>query len=218
MLYLLVLGAFALMALAYVGMVAYMRHRDGFQPSYAGLLVMTITMGCMFAAISLLHRFGLDIQHGKPRDVFWTALGMVWVVLAVQTVYHRRFSGTVLMDVGVAPMFKLRIAVAILMVALAISLAVYPESRTQAFAYLTWGAWFFLISRGRIEVRDRGLMVGVFLAWNRIARCESAANDLVRLKLRKGIQRTVHVKLPPARRDQFIELVNERKSDIAPPE
>jgi len=210
-LYLFMLGGFGVMVLSYLLTTLYMRRRNGIQPNYTGLLIMVTSMGCFVAAFYILRRFGLDLQHGQPRDIFWLGLSIVWLVSAARTAYQRQMSGTVLMDLGPAPMFKLHTGLAGLMGALASGLAVNAASRAQAFAYSTWSAWSFVMARGRFEVRDRGVIASGLLPWNRIAGCAATADNAVRLNLNKGLQRTVDIRLPADRRDGFIQLVNARK-------
>ena len=127
--FLFILGGFGVMALTYLLMTFYMRHKDGIQPSYTGLLIMATSMVCVLAGFYALQRFGIDVHHGQPRDFFWLLLGILWLVLSVWTVYQRQTSGTVLMDLGAAPMFRIQIVFAVFMAALAIGFAVNPESR-----------------------------------------------------------------------------------------
>src|SRR5215510_4902644 len=210
-LYLFMLGGFGVMVLSYLLTTLYMRRRNGTQPNYTGLLIMVTSMGCFVAAFYILRRFGLDLQYGRPRDIFWLGLSIVWLVSAARTAYQRQMSGTVLMDLGPAPMFKLHTGLAVLMGALAIGLAFNSASRAQAFAYSTWSAWSFVMARGRFEVRDRGVITAGLLPWNRITGCAATADNAVRLNLNKGLQRTVDIRLPADRRDGFIQLVNARK-------
>ena len=188
-----------------------MRTRDGVQPSYTGLLIAVTTMGCFVSAFYILRRFGFDLLHA-PLDIFWLVLGIMWLVSSVWTVYQRQTSGTVLMDLGPAPMLILWIGSAVLLGASAIGLAT-TGSRTQAFAFGTQSAWSFLMARGRIEVRDRGVILSAangLLPWNRIAGCVATDDNSARLNLNKGLQRFVDVRLPADRRDGFIQLVNAR--------
>jgi hypothetical protein len=97
------------------------------------------------------------------------------------------------------------------MPALAIAFAINPESRVQAFAQITWSAWFFVMVRGRFQVRDRGIITGGLFPWDRIHRCAATGDNTVRLNLNKGVHRTIDLKLPADRRDAFIQLVNPRK-------
>jgi hypothetical protein len=209
-LFMVVVGCFGSLVLSYLVTSVYMRRRIGTQPSYTGLLIMCTSVGSFLLAVYVLRRFGVDLLHGQPRDIFWVVLGLVWLVQAVWAGYQRQSSGAVLMDLGPSPMFKLQLAFAILMAALAITFAIDHESRAQAFAYINWSAWFFVMARGRFEVRDGGVISGGFLPWNRIAQCVATGDNAVRLNLNKGLRRTVDLKLPAERRDGFIELVNRR--------
>jgi hypothetical protein len=67
------------------------------------------------------------------------------------------------------------------------------------------------MARGRFEIRDRGVISGGLLPWHRISRCFATANNVVSLKLNRGMQRTVDFKLPANRRDEFIQIVESRK-------
>ena len=206
-----ILVACGVMVLGYLLKVSYMRTRDGVQLSYTGLLIAVATMGCFVSAFYILRRFGFDLLHA-PRDIFWLVSSIMWLVAAVWTVYQRQAGGAVLMDLGPAPMLKLWIGSAVLLAASAIGLAI-TGSRTQAFAFGTQSAWFFAMARGRIEVRDRGVILSPangLLPWNRIAGCVATDYNSVRLNLNKGLQRTVDVRLPADRRDGFIQLVNAR--------
>jgi hypothetical protein len=207
---LVVIGGFGTLVLSYVLTSIYMRRRIGIQPNYIGLLIMCTSMACFLLAFYVLRRFGLDLLRGHPRDIFWVVLGLVWLVQAVWAGHQRQSSGEILMDLGPSPIFKLQLALAILMAALAIGLAIAPESRAQAFAYMTWSAWFFQMARGRFEVRNGGVIIGGLLPWNRITQCAATGDNAVRLNLSRGLRRTVDLKLPVERRDGFVELVNGR--------
>src|SRR4029077_8963171 len=126
----------------------------------------------------LLKRLGLDLLHGGPRDVFWLILGLVWLGLAIWPVHQRRASGPILMDLGPSPLFKLYLACGLSMAVVAILSALNPNSRAQAFGYVTWAAWFFVMARGRFEIRDRGVMSGGLLPWHRISRCFATDNNV----------------------------------------
>jgi hypothetical protein len=206
------LGGLGVMVLSYLLTIFYMRRNHGIQPRYTGLLIIVTTVGCLVPAFYILRRFGLDLQHGPARDIFWLALSILWLVSAVWTVYYRQMSGTVLMDLGPASMFKLQMGLSVLLGVVAIGLAIDSGSRAKAFAYGAWSAWFFVMARGRFEVRDRGVITAAqLLPWNRIAGCVATADNKVRLNLNKGLQRTVDIRLPADRRDGFIQLVNARK-------
>jgi hypothetical protein len=208
-------GWFALAAIAYVLISFYMRARIGPQPGYAGLLTITAAMSGVLITFHTLQRFGIDLMHGRPRDVFWLILGLLWLVLAGRMLHQRLSSGVVLMDLGPAPMFKLQIASAVLLLVVAISLVIDSESYVQAFAYSTWAAWFLVMARGRFAVRDRGIVAGEFLPWSRITGCVVTGDDAVRMQLSRGPRRTVTIRIPPGRRDAFIDLVN-RQKEAAP--
>jgi hypothetical protein len=212
--FLFILGGLSVMVITYLLMTFYMRRRDGVQPSYRGLLILTTSMACTVAVIYMLQRFGLDVRHGHPRDIFWLVLGVAWLVLALRTAYQRQSSGAVLMDLGPAPMFKLQRGFGVLMLGVAIGLAINPESRVQAFAYITWSVWFFVMASGRFQVRDRGIITGGLLPWDRITLCVAMAENRVRLTLNKGLQRTVDLSVPADCRDGFIRLVNGRGSQL----
>jgi hypothetical protein len=205
------LGGFGLSVLGYLLAIFYIRRRDGIQPGYAGLLIMCISMGGFLLLFLVLRRFGLDLLHGGPRDIFWLILGFLWLGLAIWTVHQRHSSGTILMDLGPSPLFKLYLGCGVLMAAVAIRSALNPNSRAQAFGYVTWSAWFFVMARGRFEIRDRGVISGGLLPWHNISGCFATANNVVSLKLNRGMQRTVEFKLPPDRRDEFIRIVESRK-------
>jgi hypothetical protein len=206
-----VLVGFGLMVLSYLLATFYMRRRHGIQPRYTNLLIMITTVGCFVPAFYILRRFGLDLRHGQARDIFWLVLSIVWLVSAGRTAYQRQTSGTVLMDLGPAPMFKLYMGLAVLLGVVAVGLAIDSGSRAQAFAYGAWSAWFFVMARGGFQVRDRGIIAARLLPWNRIAGCVATDDDRVRLSLNKGLQRTIDIKLPAERRDGFIQLVNAHK-------
>jgi hypothetical protein len=206
------LGGFGVMVVAYLLTTFYMRRRDGVQPSHKDVLIMATFMGCCVLVFYVLDRFGISLQHGQSRNIFSFGLGILLLVLALWTTHERRSSGTVLMDLGRSPLFKLHMGLTVLMAVMAVGFAFYPESRGQAFGYATWSAWFFVMARGRFEVRDRGIIIGSLLKWNRIARCVATDDNKVRLNLSKGIKRTVDLKLPADRRDEFIQLVNSRKA------
>ena len=206
------LGGFSLSVLAYLLMIFYVRRRDGNQPGYAGLMIMCISMGGFLLVLLVLRRFGLDLLHGGPRDVFWLVLGFVWLGSAIWTVHQRHSGGALLMDLGPSPFFKLYLGCGVLMATVAIPLALNPDSRAQGVAYVTWSAWSFVMARGRFEVRDRGVISGGLLPWHRISGCFATASNVVSVKLNRGIQRTVDFKLPPNRRDEFIQIVENRKS------
>src|SRR6476620_218905 len=92
------LGGFSLSVLAYLLAMAYIRRRDGIQPSYAGLVVMCISMSGFLFVFWALRGFGVDLLHRGSRDVFWLAMGFVWLGLAIWMVHERHSSGALLMD------------------------------------------------------------------------------------------------------------------------
>lgn len=202
------------MVLSYLLIGFYIRRNHGVQPGLTGLFIMVISMVCALIAFYGLKRFGLDLLHGRPRDIFWIVLGLTWLVLSVRTAYERQSSGTVLMDLGPSPMFKLQIAFAVLMGGLAVGFSMNRLTRSQAFAHLMWSVWFFVMARGRFQVRDRGIITGGILPWKRIARCTAKSDNMVRLNLNNGLQRAVDLKLPSDRRDEFIQIVNLRKGTL----
>ena len=69
------LGGFGVSVLAYLLTIFYIRRRDGIWPGYAGLLIMCISMGGFLLVLWVLRRFGLDLLHGGPHDIFWLILG-----------------------------------------------------------------------------------------------------------------------------------------------
>jgi hypothetical protein len=160
------------------------------------------------ALFYVLRRFGLNLQSGEPRDIFWLILGFVWIGLVIWTAYQRQSSGAILLDLGRSPLFKLYTACGLLMVAVAIPAAIDPRSRTQAFAFIAWSAWNFVMAGSHLEVRDRGIFSNGFLPWRRIVACVATTDNTVRLQLRRGMTRTLDFKLSPDRRDEFIQLVN----------
>jgi len=204
------LGACGVMLVAYLLVMFYLRGKDGVQPGYTGLLIAATSMGCFLAIVYVLLGFGVDLRSGQPRQIVWLVLGIVWLVSAVRIASQRQSSGTVLMDFGPTPMFRLQMVFGVLMVVLAIALAINRESRAQSFGYAAWSALFFVMARGRFQVRDRGIMTSGLLTWNRITRCVATADNTVRLHLNKGLQRAVDLKLPADRRDEFIQLVSRR--------
>jgi len=213
------LGGFSLSLLAYLLAIVYIRRRDGIRPGYTGLVVMCISMGGYLLVFWALRRFGVDLLHRGQRDIFWLTLGFVWLGLAVWTVHQRHSSGALLMDLGPSPFYKLNLACGVLMAAVAIPSVLNPDSRAQGVTYITWSAWSFVMARGRFEVRDRGVISGGVLPWHRIAGCVAMANNIVSLTLSRGIQRTVDFKLPPDRRDEFIQIVENRKcANVARPD
>jgi hypothetical protein len=123
-----------------------------------------------------------------------------------------QWSGTVLMDLGPGPMFKMQIALSIMLAATAAGFAINPDSRVRAFAYAAWSVWFFVMARGRFQVRDRGIVTAsAVLLWERIIECFASDDRTARLELNTGFQRTVDLRLPADLRDDFIEMVNSRK-------
>src|SRR5262245_43604730 len=203
-------GGFGVMAITYVLMIRYMRRHEGVQPGYAGLAIAAISMGCILAAVSALQRVGVDLRSGRPREMLWSGLSVVWLILATVMAYQRRSSGTVVMDLGANPMFKLQTAFAVLMGGMAVALTVHGDSNAQTFAYATWALWLVVMARGRLQVREHGIMASAFLPWKRISGCTAATEDKVRLELNKGLQRKVEIKLPAERIDEFIQLVSRR--------
>jgi hypothetical protein len=202
------------MVVAYLLVVFYMRRKDGVQPRYTGLLLTAASLGCFLAVAYVLVRFGVDLQSGRSREIVSLVLGTVCLVSAVGIAYQRQSSGTVLMDIATAPMFRLLMVCGVLVGVLAIASAIYRESHARVFAYVAWSAWLFVRARGRFQVRDRGIMTSGLrglLSWDRIARCVATADNMVRLHLNKGLERAVDLKLPADRRDEFIQLVSQRR-------
>jgi hypothetical protein len=196
------------MVSTYLLMMFYMRRKNGVQPAYTGLVIMGVSMVCIVAIAYVLLRFDIDVRRGEPREIVWVTLGTVWLGSAARIAHQRRSSGIVLMDLGRNPLFKLHMAFAGLMLAMAVVLVINHESRAQAFGYAAWSAWFFVLARGRIQVRERGVMTNGLLAWKRITRCGATADNIVRLQLNRGLQRAVDLKLPADRRDEFVDLVS----------
>jgi hypothetical protein len=205
------LGALGVLLLSYLLTASYMRRKHGVNVRYTGLLIMLLTVACFVPAFYVLRRFGFDLRRGQAREIFWLVLGVVWIVSSVSILYDRKRSGAVLMDLGPAPMSRLQIGLAVLLGVVAIGLAIGSGPHAQAFAYAAWSAWFFVMSRGRIEVRERGVILSGLLPWRRIAACAAASHNVVRLELTRGLQRIVDVSLPADRSDEFIHLVNAHK-------
>lgn len=199
------------MVVSYLLANLYRRQRDRIQPSYMGLLFMVITVGCFLSAFYVLRRFGIDLPHRPPLNMFWLALSMMWLVLATWMICQRKMGGTVLLDLGPPSKFGLWIGLAVFGAALAIGLAI-TGPRAQAFAFGAQSICLFVMARSRSEVRERGVISspGGLLRWNRIAGCV-ATDNIVRLRLKKGLQRTLDIRLPADRRDEFIQLVNARR-------
>src|SRR5687768_7920780 len=91
------LGGFGVMVITYLLIIRYMSRKEGVQPGYAGLVIAAISMACVLAAFYVLQRVGVDLRSGQPRQMFWSGLGVVWLVLAVVMAYQRRSSGTIVM-------------------------------------------------------------------------------------------------------------------------
>jgi hypothetical protein len=71
------LGGFGLSVLGYLLAIFYIRRRDGIRPGYTGLLIMCISMGGFLLLFLVLRRFGLDLLHGGPRDIFFAPIRTV---------------------------------------------------------------------------------------------------------------------------------------------
>jgi hypothetical protein len=199
-------GGFGVMVVTYLLIIRYMRRHEGVQPGYAGLVIAAISMACVLAAFYVLQRVGVDMRSKQPREMFWAGLAVLWLVLAAVTAYQRRSSGTVVMDLGPNPMFKLQSGLAVLMVALAISFTVSGD-RAQAFSYATWAMWLMVMARGRLQVRERGIIASTFLSWKRIRGCAAISEDKVRLELNNRLQRKLDLKLPAERIEEYVQLV-----------
>lgn len=204
------LGVFGLVVIPSLLITLYLRRRDGYQPGFTRLFILAALAGCVFLGVYGLERFGLDLQHGSFRIVFYLALGVFQLFIAVFIVYRRVSSGAVLMDLGPAPLSKFFIAIAILEVAIGIGLAFEPGSRPRAFTCIACSAWMIVMARSRFQVRERGITISDRVPWNRINRCVATAENMVRLNLNKGLQRVIDIKLPVASRDEFVQLVNAR--------
>jgi len=95
------------MVLAHLAGEFYQRRREGPQPHYIGLLIMSVSVA---AVLLLFHGHGLGLEHhGVTRDVCWLALTFAWLGFVVWVVYQRRSSGGILMDLGRSLFFKLQI-------------------------------------------------------------------------------------------------------------
>ncbi len=129
------LGGFSLSVFGYLLAIVYIRRRDGIQPSYAGLVVMCISMGGFLLVFWVLRRFGVDLLRRGSRDIFWLVLSFVWLGLAVWMVHERHSSGALLMDLGPSPSVKLHLVCGVLMAAVAIPCALNPDTRAQGIAY-----------------------------------------------------------------------------------
>lgn len=206
------LGGFGVAVLAYLLTIFYVRRLDGIQPGYTGLLIMCLSMAGFLLLFLVLRRFGLDLLHGEPRNIFWLILGFLWLGFAVWTMHQRHSSGAILMDLGPSPLFKLHLTTGVLLATVAIPCALNPDSRAQAFAYITWSVWSIVMARGRFEIRDSGVISAGLLPWHRISECFATADNAVCLKLNRGIQRSVDFKVPSNRRGEFIQIIESRKS------
>jgi hypothetical protein len=194
----------------YLLLTLYMHRKAGVQPNLVSHLMVAVCIGCGLLAYFGLRRLGVDVKGGHAREIFFLGLGIFWLVLAVRMAEERKSSGAVLMDLGRTPLFGLYLALAVCMVALGIGYAIHPGSPVQAFAHLSWAAWFLVMARGRFQVRDRGIITGSVLPWKRVAGCIAERENKVRLSLNKGLQRVLEFKVPADRRAEFIELVSHR--------
>src|SRR5688500_16921869 len=99
MFWFLLLG-FGVMVLTYLLTMFYMRGKQGVQPGYKGLVIMSVSMVCVLAAALVLQRSGVDLRSERPREILWIALGVLWLFAAGVIAYQRTSSGSVLMDFG----------------------------------------------------------------------------------------------------------------------
>lgn len=200
------IGSFGVLVITYLLIIRYMRRHHGVQPGYGGVAVAAISMICVLVAFYVLHRMGVDLR-GQTRELLWPVLSVVWLVHAAVMAYQRQSSGTVVMDLGPNPMWKLQTGFGVLMAAMAIALIANGDSPAQAFAYAAWAVWLLVMACGRLQIRERGVIASAFVAWKRISGCTATAPDVVRLHLKNGIQRKIDLRLPADRIDEYVELV-----------
>jgi hypothetical protein len=210
-----ILGAFAMMVVMYLLVARHVRGRVGVQPGYRGLFIMLTAVACTSAMYYVAKRAGVDLLHGRPRDIFWLVLATVWAVMSVRVTYERRSSGKILMDLGPAPLAKMHVGLAVLMAVMAIVWVVSGDSPAQALAYGTWAIWLLVAARGRLQIREHGISTVGLLRWQRISQCVSKGPDRVHLHLNKGWQRDIKIKVPADVRDEFVRIVEERAGATA---
>jgi hypothetical protein len=203
-------GTLGTMTLSYVLVAWYLRKRIGVQPGHRGLLVMLTSAACVLAAFYVARRAGIDLLHGRLREFFWLALAAVWVALTARLIYERRSAGDVVLDIGPTAMSKIQITLAVVMAAMAVALVLSGESRGQALAYAMWSIWSIVMARGRLQIREGGIITGGLLPWRRIVRCAPKNQEHVHLTLNKGLQREIDVKLPVHLQEDFIRIVEQR--------
>ena len=142
------------MVLSYLLIGFYIRRNHGVQPGLNGLFIMVDIHGLRPDRLLWLEAFRTRPASRAPtRHLLDRARPHVGLVLSVRTAYERQSSGTVLMDLGPSPMFKLQVAFAVLMGGLAVGFSMNRLTRSQAFAHFMWSVWFFVMARGRFQVR-----------------------------------------------------------------
>jgi hypothetical protein len=206
----LMLGALGTMTLSYVLTARYLRQRVGVQPAYKGLVIMLTTAACFGAALYAAKAAGFDLLHGRPRDVFWLILGAVWIITSARVLYERQTSGAVLIDLGRTPIAKIHLGLAVVMAVAAVGLAVSGDSPAQSVAYGAWAVWCLVMARGRLQIREGGIMTTGTLRWQRIVRRVAKDRDKVHLHLNKGWQRDIDIKVPADIRDEFLRIIEQR--------
>jgi hypothetical protein len=206
----LMLGALGTMTLSYLLTARYLRKRVGVQPAYKGLVIMLTTAACFGALLYAAKQAGFDLLHGRPRDVFWLILGAVWIITSARVLYERQTSGAVLMDLGRTPIAKIHLGLAVVMAVAAVGLGVSGDSPTQSVAYGAWAVWCLVMARGRLQIREYGIMTTGTLRWQRIVRCVAKDRDKVHLHLNKGWQRDIDINVPADVRDEFLRIIEQR--------
>lgn len=210
-----ILGALGIMVVTYVLVARQLRSRVGVQPGYRRLLFILIVTACTSALFHFAKRAGIDVLHGRPRDIFSLVLGSFWAGMSAHVAYQWHSSGKILMDFGPAPLAKMHIGLAVFMAGLAIMLVTSGESSAQAFMYGMWAIWSLVSSRGRLQIREQGISTMGLLRWRRIARCVAGEGDRVHLHLNRGWKRDININVPSGVRDEFVKIVEQRAGATA---
>jgi hypothetical protein len=73
------------------------------QSSYRGLLIVFTSPAASIVLLSAAPTAAVDVMEGRPREVFWLVLAVLWTVMARCAINERRVSGAVLLDIARRP-------------------------------------------------------------------------------------------------------------------
>ena len=140
-------------------------------------------------------------------SVLWTILGLGWLAQAGRLLYMRRAAVPVLLDLGPSPRRFTMYAGASFMFLMAVLLYFQPTRHgpAQTFAFLSWGLFFLVAARGRVQVTASGVSLGnSFVPWRRVVSMEGSNLKVKRL----GGSATLTLEIDEAQSKQLGQIVS----------